>query len=197
MYAVPRVLILLAFCLPLSAQEPESRENTATLEVQNVVVQEGTPTIEVPITISSDHEGQTISGLHMTVAVGDPQRLQALIVNAEDPSAFKSSLWNTHPRTIQVAMRMGTGVASFQQITWFEPVEQINVPCDGVVATLVIDTSKMAVGEYPVVTNWNGFTSASVVTSVEGDSLGYHPIRLEHDPGVITIVPRRGGNLNQ
>lgn len=179
-----------------SAQD-DNRHDSATLTVQNVVVQEGTPTVDVPITIASENEGQLISALQMSVAIGDPGRDAILIINADQPDIFKHSLWNTHPRTIQVAQRGASGVANLHQITWFEPIEQINVPCDGVVATIKVDTSKLKVGEYRIITNWQGLTSASVITSINGDYLGYHTIVLSHDPGSITIVPRRGGNLNQ
>lgn len=188
-FAVLRVLILLALCQPCLAQD-DNVVNSATITVENIVIEQGTPTARIPITISSDNEGQRISGIMLTVMVG-PEDEKVQIVDIE--KAHDESLWNEHPKTIQIANLLDKNVASLLQITWFEPEDQISIPCDGTVAILTVDSSKFVVGEYRITTNHMGRTSASVM--LPGNL--YYPVNLEHDNGILKVVPRRGGNLNQ
>lgn len=161
-------------------------ENTARLVVQNATIELGTPTARIPITIESDFPGQLISGIYMTVAVDPPGDFEVAITGLE--FALDESLWNEHPNPIQQIFPLGHNVVAFNQLTFFIPEDRLAIPCDGTVAILTIDTSKCEVPkEVRIVTDYMGYTSATVLK----ENWTYWPIRLEHKPAMLKIVPRR------
>jgi hypothetical protein len=184
--------ILLAALLAAShvaAQEPQSAENTATLTVQSVVVEEGTKTARIPITIASEHPGQRINGLAMSVQAGtefDPAPI------VDHKSAFTESVWNAHPRVIELVQPFGPNAVQYIAITWQEPWDAIEAA--GVVCIVTVDVSGLkSNAEYPVVADFQGRTSATVTA----DGLMFYPLRLTCVEGKIKVVPKRSNNLNQ
>lgn len=173
------------------AQESENASdavNTATLKVQNVVVEEGSEFARIPITISSENPGQTIGGLAMTVhcgSEGDP------VTIVEHDKAFDESVWNAHPKILQMVQNFGPSSAMFIAMPWQEPWGEIEA--DGVVAIITVSIEGLKVNaEYPIMTDWQGKTSATATM----DGMLYYPIRLTHESGKLKIVPKRDNNLN-
>lgn len=183
------LLAALLAAFSATAQEPQSLENTAVLTVQSVVVEEGTPTARIPITIRSEHPGQRINGLAMTVhagSEGDP------VTIVEHDKAFKESVWNAHGRVIEIVQPFSPSSAQYIALTWQEPWDAIEA--DGVVAIVTVSLAGLKTNaEYPIVTDWQGRTSATTTS----DGLMFYPVRLSHEGGKLRIVPKRANNLNQ
>lgn len=165
----------------------DNRPNRASIHVQDTTIIEGTERARIPISLNPDEAADMkIVSLWLTVTAGGEESQDGVKVPiiANDPEAWKESIFNIHPQVWRWIRPTDQNVAGYVILAWMPPFDTI--PCKGHVCYVTLDTSKLKPGVYWVKTDKG--TSGTGPTTKEDYS--WFALHFDHYPGALKVVPR-------
>lgn len=150
----------------------------AELSINDITVASGTPTVDVPILISTE-TNEMIGAANISFAAGD---LADAIPILKTDTEFDGSIWDAGGNFFGVAGTPSVHSA-LAAVTMISPSE---VPANGTVITYTLDTADLPIGDYVLNPD---FRVGNFGSSANDGDFPPNPLTLTSTPGTLTIVP--------
>lgn len=146
----------------------------AIVQSPDITVSAGATTVDVPVSIESTFDGEFISGLAITIAIGQPND-GADIIGA----TFAGSVWTEVDSLFGLTLE--NGILAAQAIVAADPFQ---IPADGLFLNFTIDTSELSHGGYLIDLAYQGRASATVTV----DGMNYSQLPIVVRPGLLNVA---------
>lgn len=159
----------------------------ANVSVNDVTIAPGTPTVQVPVLISPESDGELISGMNLSFAAGEAADAIDIL---ETGNEFDGTIWDNHPGGFIAAFADAPGPFTHNALAAISLLgADLDTTPDGLLATFTLDTAALAEGTYDLNANFVSPESGVGSSAFLVDGAGLQPINLNFDSGVLTVIP--------